>query len=254
MLWYKAWQESRWRFLSGLVLLMVLACGIVFDYPVAAKLMPLASSIDAGDSFVGRAIKQAIEAQRDYRGFVWWQWVRQNLTLTWTLFALLLGSGGLLSDGGGRGPWFTLSLPVSRSRLLAVRAGAGLAELLVLAMVPSLLIPLMSPAIGEAYPVRLAFVYGACMFVAGAAFFSLTLLLSTVFSDFWRPLLLACAFAIVLGSIEQVLWSPYGIFRVMSAEAYFRTGQLPWAGLMTSAAVSATLLYGAAVNFDQRDF
>ena len=90
MLWYKAWQESRWRFLSGLVLLMVLACGIVFDYPVAAKLMPLASSIDAGDSFVGRAIKQAIEAQRDYRGFVWWQWVRQNLTLTWTLFALLL--------------------------------------------------------------------------------------------------------------------------------------------------------------------
>src|SRR5206468_7598019 len=158
-------------------------------------------------------------------------------------FALLLGSGGLLSDGGGRSPWFTLSLPVSRDRLLAVRVGAGLAELLVLALVPSLLIPMMSPAIGEAYPLRLALVHGACMFVAGTAFFSLTLLLSTVFTDFWRPLLLACAVAIVLGSVEGALWSRYGIFRVMSAEAYFRGGQLPWAGLMTSAAVSIALLY-----------
>ena len=117
MLWYKAWQESRWRFLSGLVVLMVLACGIVFEYPATAKLMPLASSIDAGDSFIGRAIKEAIEAQRDFRGFVWWQWVRQNLTLTWTLFAVLLGSGGLLSDGSGRGTLFTLSLPASRRRV-----------------------------------------------------------------------------------------------------------------------------------------
>jgi ABC-2 type transport system permease protein len=254
MLWYKAWRESRWRFLSGFMLLMLLACGIVLEYPATARLMPLASSIDPGDGFLGRAIKEALEAQRDFRGFVWWQWVRQNLAVTWTLFALLLGSGGLLTEPGGRGPWFTLSLPASRDRLLAVRVGAGLAELLVLALVPSLLIPLMSPAIGETYPLRLAIVHGACLFVAGTAFFSLTLLLSTVFTDFWRPLLLACVFAIGLGSVERVLWSPYGIFRVMSAEAYFRSGQLPWAGLMTSAAVSIALLYGASINFAQRDF
>jgi hypothetical protein len=254
MLWHKAWRESRWRFLSGLVLLMLLACGIIVDYPAVVKLRPLASSVATGDTFIGRAIRDAIETERDFRGFVWWQWVRQNLTLTWTLFAVVLGSGGLLSDGGGRSPLFTLSLPASRERLLAVRAGAGLAELLVLALVPSLLIPLMSPAIGESYSVRAALVHGACMFVAGTAFFSLTLLLSTVFADFWRPLLLACAVAIVLGTVEQALVSPYGIFRVMSGEAYFRTGHLPWSGLTASAAVSAALLYGAAMNFGQRDF
>jgi ABC-2 type transport system permease protein len=254
MLWYKTWRESRWRFLSGLVLLMVLACGIVFDYPAVVKLRPLASAVETGDSYLGRVIKEALDVQRDFRGFVWWQWVRQNLTLTWTLFAVLLGSGGLLSDGGGRGPWFTLSLPASRDRIIAVRVGAGLAELLVLALLPSLLIPLMSPAIGEAYPVRLALVHGMCLFIAGTAFFSLTLLLSTVFTDFWRPLLLACTVAVVLGVVEQALWPPYGIFRLMSGEMYFRTGRLPWAGLMTSFAVSIALLYGASINFMQRDF
>jgi ABC-2 type transport system permease protein len=253
MLWYKAWRESRWRFLSGLVLLMVLACGIIVDYPAVVKLMPLARSVSPGDGFIGRAIREAMEVERDFRGFVWWQWVRQNLTLTWTLFAVLLGSGGLLAEGG-RAPLFTLSLPASRGRLLAVRVGAGLAELLVLALVPSLLIPLMSPAIGESYPVRAALVHGTCLFVAGTAFFSLALLLSTVFADFWRPLLLACAIAVVLGAVEQALWSPYGIYRVMSGETYFRTGHLPWSGLMTSTAVSLALLYGALINFGQRDF
>jgi len=253
MLCYKAWRESRWRFLSGLVLLLLLACGIIVDYPAVVKLMPLARSVSAGDGFIGRAIKEAVEVERDFRGFVWWQWVRQNLTLTWTLFAVLLGSGGLLAEGG-RAPLFTLSLPASRARLLAVRVAAGLAELLVLALVPSLLIPLMSPAIGESYPVRAALVHGACLFVAGTAFFSLALLLSTVFADVWRPLLLACAIAIVLGALEQALSSPYGIYRVMSGETYFRTGHLPWSGLMTSTAVSLALLYGALINFGQRDF
>jgi len=42
MLWYKSWLETRWRFLIGLVLLMIVAAGTVFDYPAVAKLAPLA--------------------------------------------------------------------------------------------------------------------------------------------------------------------------------------------------------------------
>src|SRR5690242_10075347 len=99
MLWYKSWLETRWRFLIGFVVLLVLACGIVLQYPTVRRLMPLADSIGAaqGAGRLGRVIKNAVEIQRDYRGFVWYQWVRQNLAQTWTLFAALLGSGGLLA-------------------------------------------------------------------------------------------------------------------------------------------------------------
>jgi hypothetical protein len=42
--------------------------------------------------------------------------------------------------------------------------------------------------------------------------------------------------------------------RVMSAQAYYRSGEIPWVGLLVGAAVSAALLYGAVVNIERRDF
>ena len=48
------------------------------------------------------------------RGWVWVQWFRQNLLQTGTLFAVVLGSGGVISSS--KGGLFTLSLPVPASR------------------------------------------------------------------------------------------------------------------------------------------
>ena len=48
--------------------------------------------------------------------------------------------------------------------------------------------------------------------------------------------------------------APYGIFRVMSAERYFRGGGLPWPGLLACAAASAAMWCGAAINFARQDF
>jgi ABC-2 type transport system permease protein len=254
MLWHKSWLETRWRFAIGFALLVILAGGTVFDYPVVRQLMPAVTKLDASGP-MGRLLNEAVELQRDYRGFIWWQWHRQNLTHVWTLFAVLLGSGGLISKASGGAELFTLSLPASRNRVLGVRVLTGLAELLGLAVIPSLLIPLLSPAIGQSYPVADSLIHGMCLFVAGAAFFSLAFLLSTVLNDLWRPLLMACAIAIVLAVGETFVRSPaYGIFRVMSAEEYFRAGQLPWVGLVISAGTSFAMLYGAATNFARRDF
>jgi hypothetical protein len=122
--------------------------------------------------------------------------------------------------------------------------------------VPSILIPLLSPAIGESYGVGAALAHGVCLFVTGAVFFSLALMLSTLFGDIWRPLLITLALAGTIMVLEEV--SPgtgrWGIFRVMSGELYFRTGSMPWAALFVSAAASAALLYAAAVNLERRDF
>ena len=45
MLWYKSWLETRWRFLIGLALLMLSACGTVLAYPAVQELLPLAAQI-----------------------------------------------------------------------------------------------------------------------------------------------------------------------------------------------------------------
>jgi len=226
MLWRKSWLETRTRFLIGLFLLLLLAAGNVLEYPRVSALIPAARSLDTGGGALGGLIRKAVELQHDYRGFIWWQWFRQNLTQMWTLFAVLLGTGGLLSQTSGGAASFTLSMPVSRTRVIGIRAATAVAELLALALVPSLLLPLLSPAVGQSYAVADALVHGACVF------------------------------AVVLAIGEQIVadGSRYGIFGAMTAEVYFRTGGLPWPGLFVSAAASAAMLYGAAINIAETDF
>ena len=218
----------------------------------------MASAIGATgtNGVINQQIKEAVQLASEYRGYVWLQWFRQNLPQTWTIFAALLGAGGLLAQTSGGGALFTLSLPVSRARLLGVRAATGLTELFLMAIVPALLIPAVSPLIGQTYSVTDAVVHSLCLFIAGTVFFNLAFLMSTVFTDVWRPALIAIVFALVLSFAEQVSpdVSRYGIFRVMTAQTYFRTGELPWAGLLATAGASAALCYAAVLNISRRDF
>ncbi|PYQ29008.1 MAG: hypothetical protein DMF56_12040 [Acidobacteria bacterium] len=252
MLWYKSWLETRWRFFIGLGLLICSAMGGVFTYPHFMKLMASVPMPNLPGR-IGERIHEAVALAHTYRGFVWSQWWRQNLAQTGTLFAILLGIASLFSPS--RGALFTLSLPASRKRLMGTRAMTGLGELFVIAIIPSLLIPLLAPAIGERYNAGDALVHAACFFVVATTFFCLALLLSTVFSDPWRPLLITLGIAIVIGIADQILEVPFvGVFRVMSGESWFRSGRLPWLGLAGSIAASAFIYYGALVNLTRRDF
>src|SRR6266545_2479379 len=112
MLWYKAWMETRWRFLIGLALLMLSAGGLVLTYPQVVKLLSAAPKLDLG-GVLGRRVMEAVELAKNYRGYVWSHWFGQNLTQMWSLFAVLLGSGGMLSQASGGGTLFTLSLPAT---------------------------------------------------------------------------------------------------------------------------------------------
>ena len=254
MLWYKAFLDTRGRFLIGLALLPCGAMFMVFTYPQVVELLPTAGGIDATGA-LGQQINEAIALARDYRGYVWSQWFRQAPTSTGALFAALLGTGGLIASASG-GSLFMLSLPATRMRLMAVRAGCGLAQWLALALVSSLAIPIASPAVGESYSLIAALAHGLCLFAGGAVIYSLALLLSTVFGDLWRPWLITLAIALPIAFAEQVSRGSWtvGLLAVMSGEQFFRTDHLPWTGLAVASVVSAALLYLAALNFERRDF
>jgi hypothetical protein len=255
MLWNKSWMETRWRFLIGLMLLILSAAGIVLAYPRMIKLLPLVPTVDGGGE-LGRRIREAADLMRDYRGYVWSQWLRQSMTNMLSIFAVLLGAGGLLSQTSGGGALFTLSLPATRNRVIGVRAATGLAELMVLAFVPTLLLSVLSPAVGQTYGVGDALAHGVCLFIAGTVLFSFAFLLSTVFNDVWRPALIAGCAAAVLGICEPFFpdLARYSLFGIMDGEVYFRGGGLPWLALLASAAVSVAMLFGATRNIARRDF
>jgi ABC-2 type transport system permease protein len=257
MLWHKAWLETRWRFISALLILTVLAGGNVYDYLATQRLLPrlnaTTTSTAAEATGIGQAIREAIEVQKNFRGFIWYQAFRQNLTQMGVFFAVLLGCGGLLAESSKGSALFTLSLPVTRKQLLGARAATGLAQWFAIAILPPLAISVLAPSIGERFSVVDALAHGICIFFVGAVFFSLASFLSTLFADTWRPLLialgLACAVAIVSWFAPQL-----ALFRVMSGESYFKTGSLPWAGFLTSAVLATALLYSAAETLERRDF
>jgi ABC-2 type transport system permease protein len=251
MVWQKAWRDTRWRFFTGLILLLVLACGTVVDYRAVQQLGSRTSITFDVSTAVGRTLQEAFETQREYRGFVWWEWFRQNLQQLWTLFAILIGAGGLLARATGDGALFTLTLPASRRGILGGRLVVGLVELAVLALVPSLLIPLMSPAIGQHYSIVDVLVHGICLIVAGSVWFCLTLLFSTMFRDLWRPMLIAGSLALITALLEY--GSGIGPFHVMDAASYFRAGHLPWAALLVMALIASALAYAADQTYQRQD-
>lgn len=258
MLWHRAWLETRGRFLAGLALSVIVAFGAIYDFRAVERLLPVVQNIDQSrldmSGPIGAAIKQSLEAQQSFRGFVWFQWYRQNLTYLVVIFAALLGSGGLLAKSGG-GTLFTLSMPVSRTRVIGTRAAVGLAELLILAIVPSLVLPLLASTIGQSYSLIDVFAHGLCMFIVGSVFFSLAAVLSNEYADVWRPVLIACVIAAAIGMLEYLpAIGQYGMFRVMNGETYYRHAGLPWIGLLVNAGIAVALLRTAVVNLAHRDF
>jgi ABC-type transport system involved in multi-copper enzyme maturation permease subunit len=255
MLWRKAWLETRGRFVAALLILTVLAGAKVYEYVVTQRMMPLAEAVlsRADSSPLGTAIREAVEVQREFRGFIWYNGFADNLTQLGVLFAVLLGCGGVLAEAKKGSALFTLSLPVTRRQLLGARVGTGLAQCFVIAMVPPLAVPLLAPAVGQSFSVIDALAHGLCLFVVGALFFSLASFLSTLFGDLWRPLLIAIFIACVAAAVQFVA-PELGLFKVMSGESYFRNGTLPWAGFATTAVLASALLYGAAETFERRDF
>jgi ABC-type transport system involved in multi-copper enzyme maturation permease subunit len=254
MLWHKAWLETRGRFITGLLILTVLAGAKVYEYVLAQRMMPMAeAAIENDPSPLGAAIREAVAVQREFPGFIWYTAFRDNLTQLGVLFAVLLGCGGLLAEAKKGSALFTLSLPITRKQLLGARVGTGLAQCFVIAMVPPLAIPLLAPAVGQTYSLVDALAHGLCLFFVGALFFSLASFLSTLFNDFWRPLLIA-VFIACLAAVVQFISPELGLFKVMSGEAYFRNGTLPWLGFVTTAVLASALLYGAAETLERRDF
>ena len=69
------------------------------------------------------------------------------------------------------------------------------------------------------------------------------------------PALVALCAALALAAIDQLAGAAtYSIFAVMSGETYFRTGALPWAGLLASGVAAAAMLSAGTWNFARQDF
>ena len=245
MLWYKAWRESRARFLLSVIALAVICASFVFFHR------------DASSGISDEPLSYAVYIWRiTYKGY---------LRELFMILTILLGLGGLTRERDHRTVGFTLALPVSRSRLLATRTLVGLAQVVLLAALPAIVLPVLSPLIGQAYPPSQAWAFTILWATVGSLIFAMGLLASVLFTgEFTAPVAAICGlmgYSLIadMAPAERYLTDIHDVMSGIDMPYFTErtgvlTGPLPWATLLVVLlATSALIVIGARIT-NRQDF
>jgi len=246
MLWFKAWRESRIRFLASALALGCFCATIVFFH----------RDVSSGMSD---------EEPYTYATYIWHIAYKGYVRDLFILIAIFLGLGGLTRERDHRTAGFTLALPVSRSAWLLTRTAIGFAQVILLAAVPAILIPTLSALAGQPYPVSQAWEFAVLWATVGFFVHAIGVLASVMFAgEFTAPI--AACFALIAYSLLASMPGPgkylTDIHDVTSGIGmpYFaeRTGMLtcpiPWATLFTVSLGAAALVAIGAAIANRQDF
>ena len=257
MLWYKSWLDTRWRFLLGLALLLVFACGTVVSFSTVQELVRSVRPSEIGRQR-GTASGDAKSRSRSCGRFAAMPGRNgSSQNFPWPAHDLRSAARQRQSARGDPAAarcsrW---RCPCRAAAGSAARAAAGLAEFFVLALASRASRSRRSRRCSaSSFPLGEALVYGTCAFVGASAFFGIAVYLSSLVNDVWRPLLITCFAAVAHRRVGWRLPEGHGLFTAMAGGDYFEDGSLPWIELLVSAAVAAGFVYAAAANVAQRDF
>jgi len=235
VLWYKAWLETRSRFLTCLATLS-LFCAV----------------------FVGHA-QTLLRAEwtDDYRRLLFV--AQQYIVIIWVLAVVLLGMGGIVREKSIGTSSLTLSLPVSRARLLTSRVGLGVVQAIVLGIVPWTTIFLISSHAGMPISISQIGFYLLLLIGGGLAYFAMAILVSSsVEGEYTAP---AVAFGLVLvTAIVFDAWlRPFSLWRLVSGDQSidrqtYLLSHFPWRGTLASLSAAASMLLVSVRIVQRREF
>jgi hypothetical protein len=151
--------------------------------------------------------------------------------------------------------YFTLSLPVSRFRLLATRAGLGMLEAAgVLAIAPCYIWTFFSVLRMHLTGSDL-FAYWVTLSICASPFYSLGVLLSTFLDDIWQYLTSMIGVVFLWWLLSRpFLPASVNIFRAMGQSSPLSTHTFPWASMGVSLGVAAILFLAAWKVVQARDY
>ena len=248
MLWYKAWLETRARFLTSLATLTIF-CGVFVHHAVYVA---CSNTFPCTEGWI-RPGRQA----EFYRLLLVTQ---EFLVFMWVLAVVLLGMGGIVREKALGTASLTLSLPVSRTRLMRVRVGLGVLEAIALAVLP------WATVFGVSWVARMPVLitqvglYVLLLIGGGLVYFATAVLVSSVVAgEYTAP---ALAFGVVLlTAIMFDAWlRRFNVWRLVTGDysidrnTYLLSEHLPWLGIVASLSTAGLILLASVVVVQRRDF
>jgi hypothetical protein len=226
MLWYKAWLETRWRFIFTIGSMMLVWLTIPLMGAPPERL---------------------------------WGALALGSTLLCCFAAIFLAGAGINSQtlyaatAGYHGSMlFTLSLPVSRRRLFFVRAGLGAVETCAFVVVSAGITLLWRP---ETTSAAQAFRYGVRAIVCTMAVYALSALLACVLDEMWQFMgACLCLCAVLAMQFRSTTVRQLSPLRGMNLWSYPLTAPMPWAPVVASVVCTGILVYASVLVLQRKEY
>jgi ABC-2 type transport system permease protein len=238
MLWYKAWLETRSRFLISLIGIVALCTVFVLH----------------GD----RAPVYAVGS--DYYNYVLFAG-HQILVMMWTLAVTLTMMGGLLREKAAGSSSFTLALPVSRVRLMMVRVCTGLLQAATLAIAPCVAMFSVDSIFGKTHSVSQAAYYLVLLLGGGLLFFGTAVLISSVIGgEYTTPVVsfgIVIVTAVALSSAHLRRYSPWEFMmglKYLNTQTNLLSFPIPWLQAAIYMFLASLLLAISVIAIQRREF
>jgi hypothetical protein len=229
MLWHKGWLETRYKFLFAIFMV-----GLV--------------------QILGKKLMTTPEGTVMH--------IRNTSPLLVAMICTLLAGAGVATQpsfvttkGIHGSTLFTLSLPVSRLRLMSVRATLGGLEAISVIGVRCCALWFLSPPLRAAAGLGLMLQYAATLIGCGSAIYSVSVLLGTFLDDQWRvwgTMLVSAG----LWWLSAHTWFPVflDLFRGMGEGSPLIAHTVPWNAILFSMFLSAVLFSAALRVLRAREY
>jgi hypothetical protein len=218
MLWYKGWLETRFRIVVGLAFGLFSIFTLHNENPVSTAALEGAMGV---------------------------------LALYWAIIPALSAGAGIRTQAAFRATkglhgstYFTLSMPVSRTRLVAVRAALGMLETAGLVACLCGVAWLAVPAFRTVFTSSQLLAYWVAVCFCTSGFYSMSVLLAACLEEPWSIWsTIAAIFALrwVLPKISAL--PSVDLFQAMGKSSPLFTHTFPWASMGISVGAAVVLLF-----------
>ena len=244
MLWYKAWLETRSRFIISLTGIGFLCSYRVYSVLEQAKYTPHPAGYASVPAYAGAL----------FQGHV-------LLCSLWVFAMSFLLMGGLLHEKDMEVSAFTLALPVTRATLMGVRIAAGLLEGVTLGILPFFAMLIVLRLSGWTPPATQIMSYLILLFIGGSPLLALAVLISsTVKGHYTAPLVnFAILIMVMFLSGEQQYRSVSPLtfmqgYLYLDHQDWLVLSPFPWLQLILIVTVSVALMVLSIVAIQRQDF
>lgn len=233
MLWYKGWLETRWRLLYTLVF---------GGYSMFMLHRGSMNTLGLGRFGPGRLL--------------------DIFAVIWMIVPIMLAGSGIKTQAAFRAlkglhgsMLYTLTLPVSRLRLILVRTGLGMTETAGVFVLISVGVWLLSPSLKASATVVDVLENALAITICSTVVYFISVLTSTFLDDIWQILSSVLTVAVLSWLAANISWlSSVNIFRAMGSESPLVTHAMPWASMGVSLCGAAILLWVAVKVAEAREY